>query len=257
MLQESYPEALDHFNKSYEISSSLGSQLNVGFDLALRADASWRLGRYKEAQADLNKAAAIAERPDGVNKQLSSRINLIRSNIALSERQFVHALSKSRNAIALDDSPTQHVAIEALSVLCLAQSLSGARAEGKQSCVEAGEKASHASDPRLLSTALLALAEALLGIGDFRAALNAALQAQERFARNRQQESEWRSYLIAGAAGTQLNETPAAREQVLNASTLVSGLQQRWGTDHFNSYLSRPDISYYRKQLDNTLLFTK
>jgi len=257
VLQERYPEALDRFNKSYTISSSLGSQLNTGFDLTLRGDASWRLGHYKEAQIDLNKAAAIADQPDGINKQLASRIDLIRSNIALSERQFGEALTKSRSAIALDDSPTKHTAIEALSVLCLAQSLSGARVEGKQSCVEAVEKASQASDPRLLSNALLALAEALLQKGDLQDALTAALRAQERFARNNQNESEWRSYLIAGVASKQLNDAQAARERLLHASTLISGLQQSWGMDQFNGYLSRPDIASYRKQLDNTILLTK
>jgi len=257
ILQERYAEALGNFNKSYAISSSSGNQLNTGFDLSLRGDALWRVGQYKEAQTDLSKASAIADRPDGINKQLASRIQLISSNMALSQRQFAAAITSSQRAIALDDSPTKHTAIEGMSVLGLAQTLSGAKAKGKQSCTEAVGMASQASDPRLLSKALLALAETLFENGDSGGALTNGLRAKERFAGANQQESEWRSCLIAGLASKQLSNLEAARDQLSQASKLISDLQQRLGADHFNSYLTRPDIQYYRNQLDKSLLTTK
>src|SRR4030095_6703659 len=52
ILQERYADALDHFQRSYAISSSSGNQLNAAFDLTLRGDALWRIGHYKEAEAD-------------------------------------------------------------------------------------------------------------------------------------------------------------------------------------------------------------
>ena len=252
--QERYAEALEQFNKGYAISSSLGSQLNAGFDSMLRADALWRLGRYEEAQTAFDKAYAIAGGADGTNKPLSARINLLMGSMALSQRQYADALAKSRRAIELDDSPVKHTAIEARSVLGLAQVFTGARVEGKKSCLEAVEMASHASDPKLLSGALLALAEALLENGDMEGSLINALRAQNAFAVTGQQESEWRVWLIAGLAGHRLNNADGARDRLSNASNALNGLEKRWGTDHFNTYLARPDVQFYRKQLDKTSL---
>src|SRR6185503_18133097 len=154
----------------------------TAFDLTLRGDALWRVGQYKEATADLSQATSIADRPDETNKQLASRIQLISGKMALSQRQFARAITSSQRAIALDDSPTKHIAIEAKSVLGLAQALSGATAKGRGSCTEAVAMASKASNPKLLSQALLALAEALLEDGDAQDALTQAMSAQERFA---------------------------------------------------------------------------
>ena len=257
ILQERYAEALDHFNKSYAISSASGNQLNIGFDLTLRGDALWRLGQYMEAEADLSKATSIADRPDEPNKQLASRIQLINGKMALSRRQFAAAITSSQRAIALDDSPTKHTAIEAKCVLGLAQALSGAKAKGKQSCTEAVGMASQASDPKLLSQALLALAETLLEDGDSQGALTNGLRAQERFAGASQKESEWHSCLVVGLASQQLNNLDTALSQVSRAGKLMSDLQERLGTDHLNSYLSRPDVQFYRNQFDTKLLTTK
>lgn len=252
--QERYAEGLDHYNKSYEISSSLGSQLNAGFDSTLRGDALWRLGQYQEAQTAFDKASAIAERPDGGNKALSATIHLLMGQMASSQRQYADAMAKSRRAIELDDSRAKHTAIEARSVLGLAQALSGARAEGKKACLEAVEMASHASDPKLLSSAMLALAEALLENGDMEESLSNALRAQKRFADANQQESEWRAWLIAGLASRRLNKLDEARERLSNAGNALQGLEKKWGTDHFNSYLARSDVQFYRKQLDKARL---
>jgi serine/threonine protein kinase/Tfp pilus assembly protein PilF len=251
--QERYAEGLDHFNKSYAISS-LGNQLNAGFDSTLRGDALWRLGQYQEAKTAFSKASAIAEGPDGGHKPLSATIHLSMGHMALSQRQYGDAMAQSRRAIELDDSSVKHTAIEARSVLGLAQALSGARVEGKKSCLEAVGMATHASDPRLLSSAMLALAEALLENGDMDESLTNALRAQERFAATNQQESEWRAWLIAGLASHRLNNLDGARQHLSNAGNVLNGLEKRWGTDHFNTYLARPDVQFYRKQLDKTSL---
>ena len=256
ILQERYAEALDHFQRSYAISSSAGNQLNIAFDLTLRGDALWRVGQYKEAQADLSKASSISDRPNETNKQLASRIELISGKMALSQRQFAAAITNSERAIALDDSPTKHIAIEAKSVLGLAQALSGARAKGRETCTEAVGMASKASNPKLLSLALLALAEALLEDGDSKGALTQGSSALERFAGANQKESEWHSCLIVGLANQQLGNPEAVRDQGLRAGKLLSDLQERLG-DHFNSYLVRPDIQFYRKQFETKLHTTK
>lgn len=257
LQQERYAEALSRFNDGYAISSSSGNQLSTGFDSQLRADALWRLGQYREAQAAFDKASAIANKPDGGNKHLSSRIHLVAGGMALSQRKFAEAVTRTRQAIALDESPAKHTTIEAKSLLGLAQTLSGAKVEGKQTCLEAVEASSSASDPRLLSGALLALAEVLLEGGAPQEALTTALRASERFAATGQQESEWRAWLTAGLASQQLDDLEPARERLSRADKLMSGLRQRWGDDHFNNYLTRPDVRFYRQRLDTALLATR
>lgn len=252
--QERYAEGLDHFNKSYSISSSLGSQMNAGFDATLRGEALWRLGQYQEAQTAFNKASAIAEKPGEVNKPLSATIFLLMGSMALSQKQYRDAMVQSRRAILLDDSSAKHTAIQARSVLGLAQALSGAKAEGKKSCLEAVEMASHSSDPRLLPGSMLALAEALLENGDLEESLANALRAQERFASTGQQESEWRAWLIAGLASHRLNNPEGAQQRLSNAGNVLDGLDKRWGTGSFNTYVARPDVQFYRKQLEKALL---
>lgn len=101
---------------------------------------------------------------------------------------------------------------------------------------------------------MLALAEALLENGDMDESLTNALRAQERFAATNQQESEWRAWLIAGLASHRLNNLDGARQHLSNAGNVLNGLEKRWGTDHFNTYLARPDVQFYRKQLDKTSL---
>ena len=81
-----------------------------------------------------------------------------------------------------------------------------------------------------------------------------ALQAKERFAQAAQSESEWRAWLIAGLASQRLNNPVATREQMSRASETLLSLQQKWGGEHFNSYLTRPDIQLHRKQLDQAFV---
>jgi hypothetical protein len=40
-----------------------------------------------------------------------------------------------------------------------------------------------------------------------------------------------------------------SREYARRAESLLSSLQQTWGIEAFNGYLSRTDIQFYRKQL--------
>jgi hypothetical protein len=101
-----------------------------------------------------------------------------------------------------------------------------------------------------LATAQLALAETLLLTGDAKGAVGNALAAQEIFARLGQPSSEWQALLIAGQASQNVGHKNAARDYALRASDLLSKLEQRWGSDNYNSYLSRPDVQRFRRQLE-------
>ena len=250
--QGRYPEALGHFAGSYAIAKSLGVQKNVGLSLTDRANALWRLGRYAEARAALGEASSVAERPDAA-KNLSSAYYLAIARMALSERRFAEAQAKAQQALALAGTQIKSTGIAATYVLGLAQALSDAAREGRLKCEGAVTMARQSRDPSLLSEALLALAEALIQAGDSAGALKASLESQQLFARFGQQDSEWLAWLVAARASRSAGDTERAHEYASRAESLLSGLQQKWGGDNYNTYLNRPDVQFSRKQLSELI----
>jgi tetratricopeptide (TPR) repeat protein len=248
---EIYPEALRHFDQSYEIHKSLGNQLNTGYSLLGRGDMLWRLGRAPEAREALKQIPAITDRLDGKYKQaLTVRVHLVNSQMALSERRFSEAKVQAGHALALAGTQVRRAEIEAKYALGLAQALSGEKREGNRTCDAAVEMAKQWSDPRLLSNALLALAEAQFENGKTQEAMSTVLQAQERFARSSQPEAECRAWFLAARISQSLKNIEAARQQLSNASALLNKLQQKWGDGAFNHYRARPDVQFNRQQLD-------
>ncbi len=63
------------------------------------------------------------------------------------------------------------------------------------------------------------------------------------------EESEWRAWLLASVASQRLNDNDKAREQLAQAKAVLLQLQQKWGAEAFQKYLTRPDIQVYYNQL--------
>lgn len=252
VAQEQFPEALRHFDQSYEIKKSLNTKISVGYSLMYRASVLWQIGRYDEAKAALDGATAIAGR-EGLYKQLLADIHMIGGRIALSEWRVQEAKSKSHQALDLAGTQYKDTAVQAKYSLGLVESRSRVARAGSKWCEEAVELATSTGDPQLLSSALLASAEASLESGDSQRALEKAMQARESFARFGKQDSEWRAWLIAAQAKHRLGEGAAAFEYATNANAQLSNLEQKWGLEAYNGYLARPDIQHFRKQLGQLL----
>jgi serine/threonine protein kinase/Flp pilus assembly protein TadD len=248
--QEKYLAALEHFEERYSISKSLGDQRGVGYGAIGRASALWQLGRYDEARASLDEAFALANRPDGGFKSMLADVYQTDAEMALSQRLFPAAKEKAQQTLALSGTQSQEEAIEAKRILGLAQALSGAAREGKQSCEEALTAAIGTNNPWLISKAQLALAESLLESGDTQGALTNALRAEEIFARSGQQALEWRALLVAARASRRASDEAKGREYAAHALELLSGLEKKWGAEAYNSYLTRMDVQTARKQLN-------
>jgi hypothetical protein len=120
-------------------------------------------------------------------------------------------------------------------------------------CQEAFDIATRADTPRLISNAQLALAEALLASGDAANALTSALQAQQIFARLGSRHSEWRAWLIAAQASRQQQDETKVDEYAARAAGLLTAFEKALGTSEYSSYLSRPDVQRYQKQLHELL----
>jgi hypothetical protein len=159
--------------------------------------------------------------------------------------------------LALVGSQSKHTAVEAKSTLALIQALSGAKRESLRTSDEAVELAKQVNDQYLLSKTLITSAAASLESDDPEKTRTMAREVQQRFARDNQQESEWRAWLLLARANVRLNDLPAAREQVDHVNSLLTSLRQKWGAEAFNGYLQRPDIQQLRKQQEEVLASTR
>jgi tetratricopeptide (TPR) repeat protein len=250
MKLERYPDALAHFDAGLSVNKNLKSQLNIGYSQQSRGEALWRLGRYDEARAALTEAAGISAQPAGGSKELRVDIQRFFAELALSQRQFSEAKAMAQVALTLAGTQFADSATEAMRVQCLAQALNGSAREGQKLCAEVVERAKSSGDPWLLSETRLALAEAMLENKDAPGALEQAQGALESFVRSGQVDSEWRARLVLARAARLAGDEASAQEQAARASQALASLQQKWGADSYNSYLTRPDVQYYRKQLD-------
>lgn len=251
--QEQYPAAIDHFDKHFEINKSLGSQQSIGYSLTNRGNALWQLGRYPEASAAFADAATIADRPGGPLRSLQVWLSLTRARQALSEEKFAAAITEAANSAKLAGAQDSSRTAETKSVIGLAEVLSGKKANGERDCAGAFTVASHLNNQDLLCATQLALAEAMVEIGEGGGALQNALEARERCKHLGKQDSEWRAVLIAARASRLLNDRSKAADYATLASTLLSVLEQKWGTENHKKYLNRPDIRRYTYQLKDLL----
>jgi tetratricopeptide (TPR) repeat protein len=252
--QEKYAEALPYLQKSYEINNTIGAKIGMGYDQLNRGILLWQLGRYKDAREALNAAFFIANQPEASYKGVLAWVHLANSQMALSQRLLAQAKAEGQQALDQAGNQNPDVALQAKYSIGLAQALSGATQPARKLCEEA---VASAKEPRARSSALLALAEVMLLGNDASGALSTALQAKAMFARSGEQDSEWRSSLIAARASQLAGDKSATQEYASKADILCKDLQQKWGAEAYAGYSQRPDIRNYRKQLDLILTRSK
>jgi ATP/maltotriose-dependent transcriptional regulator MalT len=208
------------------------------------------MGRYNDAQPLLDQAVTIADKPGGEIKRLSLEARLVAAEIDLSQENFPGANDKAEKLLPIAGTQFPGISMNGKRVLGMAQAYGGAAAAGKARCMEAVELAKQLNDPWQLAKAQLALAETMLLSGDAKGASEKASQAQEIFARLGQQASEWRALAIVALANWKLGDKTKTQEYALRANDALSKLEQRWGKDNYDTFLSRPDVQRFRKQLD-------
>jgi len=239
--EEKYPLALEQYDNALKIYQGVGNNFRIAFANANRAKLLVRLGRFDEAKQLLDQVFNITNEVKGNFLQLVPELHLVQAELSLGQGDLAQATAASNEAIKTG-GPKSEVSIQAQYLLGLVKAFSGQRVEAQKLCEEAMKAASNTGDFGLYSRALLAGAEAALKGNDAKTALILATQAQERFARGEQLESEWRAWLIASRASQQLGDTNKAEEQMQNGINVRSKLEQQWGADVFKQYSSRPDI---------------
>lgn len=250
--QERYPEALEHFEKSAIISVSLNATVSVGYALMERAGVLWQLGRFDEAKSALDQATANAG-PEGVYKGLLAEIHLARARVYLGAGQFQASKVESQRAIDMAADQYSDIATEATVTLGLAETRSGNARAAVRATQKTVTTATDTGDPLLLSSARLALAEALLSVGDTKSALETARLAQESFGRFGQLDSEWRAWLLEAESARRMGQVAGARECATAATARLASLEQRLGPDPFAGFATRPDVMEFRRRLHQQL----
>ena len=99
--------------------------------------------------------------------------------------------------------------------------------------------------PWLSSPAKLALAEGLLFLGKYRAALAKADEAIGDFPPSANHEFQWRALVIAARASRLLGNHSTARDYALSAQDSLSSLQEQWGDADYTHYSKRYDIKSF------------
>ena len=247
MNQAHYPEALQQFGESQALAKESKSQDIIGLSLTNRANALWNLGRYAEAKPLLDEVSSTATRPEG--KSFVYWFYVSTARMALSERKLDEAKKKALLATSVDTLPP----LAETSIIGLAQILSGATKEGRLNSQKAVDMVTPSSDPLLAAEARLALAQALIQVGEHAGALKTSLDSQQAFARLGKPDYEWLALLLAARASKGAGKSQQAGDYASRAENLMTGLQQRWGNDNYQSYLNRPDIQFYRNQLNDFL----
>ncbi len=255
--RENYGEAVPHFDASYGINQSLKSIVGMGWDQMNRASMLWQLGRYAEATKALDEAYSIANRPEASYKSQLAWVLLTRAQMALSQGRHADAKAKAGESFKLSGNQYRDLDIEAKYTIGLAEARSGSVRSGLRLCEEAVTTAETIRSPRLLSTSLLALAEASLLANEGERALKSALQAQSMFGPAGQQDSEWRAWVIAARSSQRAGNTQSSLAYATRARERREQLRARWGAQVYEQYSRRTDIQGYSNQLEQALAQSK
>ena len=245
MEQENLPAALEHYVSAQKVYEALPNKLRILFCKINRGTILSRLGRYDEAERLFEELSAATSDPKGGFKQFEPLVQMTIAQARLNQRNFAEAINLSNSANKAAGQKDPDIAIRSGLTLGLAKALSGNGKEGIKLCQDAVKKAASAGDFSLHSRALLVEAEASLAGNDARSALSLATEAQSRFARSSQFESEWRAGMIASRANQQLGDKNNSEKQLRSARDAWSRLEQQWGSEAFKHFLTRPDIQVY------------
>jgi tetratricopeptide (TPR) repeat protein/tRNA A-37 threonylcarbamoyl transferase component Bud32 len=233
-LQEQYPDALANFARSAQLIRALNDLNRQAYAEVNRADALRSLGKYQEAEEELETAEGLDRRLNGL-KPLLATISFSRAEMDLARSRLPEVEKDVRNMT--EAANTGIIVASAKRLLGLQRLASGRAREGLSLCEQALEMAKTLGNDSLLRNSELAVAEAKLATGDAQGALALASDLAKYFEVKGQLESELKALAIASSASR-----GADRDRYTSAAkvTLVR-LRQEFG-ESFAGFTSRPDI---------------
>ncbi|HEX8150262.1 MAG TPA: protein kinase [Pyrinomonadaceae bacterium] len=246
--QGKYPQALKHYEDSASYAKTMRNQSLLSHSLLHQANAHWALGHYEEAGRLFGQLTGADPQTLGVTKDFPAYVQNAQAEMELSRRHYREAAELAGRALATLkewNGQSENLRAAITNNLGLAEALGGAPARGRALCEEAVRIASVRNDPATVAFANFALAQVLLEAGDAAGARDAALRAQEGFARAGRADFEWRALAVAGRASRRLADGSAAHEYLSRAEASLTQFQQSLGAETAG-YLSRPDVQWLR-----------
>jgi tetratricopeptide (TPR) repeat protein/tRNA A-37 threonylcarbamoyl transferase component Bud32 len=231
LAQERYPEALEQYRKSLELSTDTEhiGYAGLGCGQTLRL-----LGRFPEARAALDRVGPIAEGFPSIRLYLMQ----YRAEMALSQGLHAEAAAISRRTLASGAGRDPLTVADLKGILGLALLASGDRTEGLRNCEESLAAAAKLNDVAVLLRSRLALLQAWLETGDRAAALGIFHDAEPALAGH--PESRWRALALLARAD---------RKYAIPARQALDELARRWGDAAYRTYLTRPDVQKLSRPL--------
>jgi tetratricopeptide (TPR) repeat protein len=240
LQREEWPQALEHFERYYEISKSLEDREGIGRALLGQANVLWRLGCFPDAERRISEAEALAGSPAG-SGSLALIIAERRAGMALSRGRNAEAATLARKVYQAKSSRSTDAELaRCLAGLALARG--GSAQAGKALCAQSVAAMTAIRDRFSLADTQLALAEILLANGEPSAAAEQVQHSIEVIDAARRPESPWRAWLIAARAYRGDGDAIRSKAAVETARERFADLHQAWPAAYFDSYSTRPDI---------------
>jgi tetratricopeptide (TPR) repeat protein/predicted Ser/Thr protein kinase len=234
--QQRFPEALEQYRASREVYRAMGNPLGAGYTTANAGVVLARLGRDREALAELRAAAALAASSDAKGLDELTRGYQATADLLQGRYGPAHAAAGRLVAALPEGDGESRLAWTLVDGLALARS--GRRAEALAACRAAEGLASRLESASLEAEALLALAEASLAAGD-RAAVPALVERARPFLeRAGKRESLWRAWALVARAESGERARDASRQ----AAAALAALQNGWTAADAAAYTSRADV---------------
>jgi tetratricopeptide (TPR) repeat protein len=229
--QQRYPEAVPHFRKEMELSTTDErrgySALKLGSNLS-------SLGRYAEAQDAFTLSAKAAPKFPALNAWLLQA----RARMELSQHHYQQARDLAVQALASPAASDRRLHSELTAPLGLALAGLGDVHGGLRRCRESLDDAIQVDEIPLLILARAALAQVLVQSGD-RAAVLKLLRGHESETA-KYPEANWRVLAVMAQADPQYGAP---------ARAALQQLEQLWGSEAFRQYSARPDVEQLSRPL--------
>jgi serine/threonine protein kinase len=235
---ENYPEALLHFQNARSSANNTSTKASENLHCA---DVLWRLGRYAESDAVLQTM------PEG--SVFAARVSQIHLDSLISRGKYAAALSLANEALAASSS----VDAGDKQALELGKSVAEAHLDMKAEALKhLDEATAHATvgNPADVWRTKLRVAEIELYSGRTQQAQHDAAAATDYFMSTGQLDSELRDLCLMASASKKLGDFPNYAASSKKAVDIMAQLQQNWGLEAYQTYLSRPDQKVLVREID-------
>ncbi len=230
---QNYPEALEHYQMALKTTPNEYNTLHC-------ADALWRLGRYREAEQEIESVPRdVRTRPD-----MRAEIEGILADMRLSQKKYRAASDLARSALRNPENQSGSW-VTGLQITSGLAELEDGKVKDAERLLEKGlSDAKAQSDSELIADAQLALARVYLAEHLRQQAKAAAGSADAFFRSSGQKESESLSLLSLAKIQRALGDPASAQKSAAKALDILSDLNHNWSTS------ARPDLQEASRELE-------